>query len=906
MTELQLARGATKWLRSLGLAVIGLLVAAVVSVTSFLSAQSSADGSASEIDYALSVNQTNYASGGNTVALGANVSWEAWINPTSGGSGQHWTFLSKEGSFAFSILNGVLHWHAGTGSAWAGSWTSTGVPVQTGRWSHFGASISGNLLSIYLDGHWQTNLTAASSNMAPNSTYAINVGSRAAGEHMVGQIDEVKIWTTSRGSWQMAESMHSKVSGATSGLSAYWDFNEPSGSTVFNRTGAGNNLTLQGSPARVDVKRITPLSSGETLVTFPRTYLPGIGAWKVPTNVSSFRALVVAGGGGGGGWIDGGGGGAGGVVQFQSVSLSSNVTIKVGQGGRGGKSVENTDNHGLSGQASVLGSVVAIGGGGGGGYGYPDFTDRGVGYSGGSGGGHGELNSSPAGSAGTQATDATTYAGGVEYGNASGGIYPGSQAGSGGGGAGGAGGTVSQFRVGGAGGAGMSSNITGTDVFYAAGGGGADRDGTGASGGSGIGGNGGGPNNSSTAGAVGTGSGGGGTYSGIGSNGGSGVVIVRYATNKDLVWDKNNAAESFAYTDSQVVPATGNFTYEAWYYLDANDVSGGYRGIFSQMDTGQSYAQRASLWLNNGYLHYTYGGGLNNTLSTFQFRQDRWYHIALVRNGGDVEVFIDGIKLVDEAVTWGAIGPRFTIGGAQQWDLAYPEISGAIDQVKVWTTALDATGVQASMHTYSSSGVTGTLKAHYDFNEFEDGIVRDRTGNNNNLVFNTAVAGGYAEANFNDTFLVDTGTAHSQQSYVRFKRSYLTATGGYTLPSGITKYKAAIIGGGGGGGSMVGGGGGAGGFTESQSLTLTPQAISVVVGQGGFGATMFGSTTDNYLSNGVHRTANSGQASKLGSITMNGGGRGATLTRPNVGYADVNALSGGSGGGGGGISRRRN
>jgi uncharacterized membrane protein YjgN (DUF898 family) len=73
MTELQLATGATKWLRSFGLAVVGLLLAGVMAISSFLSAQSAADGSNSEIDYALQVNQTNYASGANSITFGSTA-----------------------------------------------------------------------------------------------------------------------------------------------------------------------------------------------------------------------------------------------------------------------------------------------------------------------------------------------------------------------------------------------------------------------------------------------------------------------------------------------------------------------------------------------------------------------------------------------------------------------------------------------------------------------------------------------------------------------------------------------------------------------------------------------------------------------------------------------------------------
>lgn len=251
---------------------------------------------------------------------------------------------------------------------------------------------------------------------------------------------------------------------------------------------------------------------------------------------------------------------------------------------------------------------------------------------------------------------------------------------------------------------------------------------------------------------------------------------MRYTPSKDLVWDKNGTAQSFAYTNSQVIPASGNWTYEAWYYFDANDVSAGWRGLFSQMDTTQLYSQRVSIWLNGGKMHVT-TPTQNVDASNYTFLQDRWYHIVYARNVNDMEVFVNGVKVIDQTVTWGTIGPEFAIGGARQWDSNYAEVSGAIDQLKVWSTPLDQTGVQASMNTYSSSGVTGTLKAHYDFNEFESGLVRDRTGNGNNLIFNTDVTGGYLEANFNENFLLETSTLHTEQTVLKFNRTYLTATG---------------------------------------------------------------------------------------------------------------------------------
>jgi hypothetical protein len=431
----------------------------------------------------------------------------------------------------------------------------------------------------------------------------------------------------------------------------------------------------------------------------------------------------------------------------------------------------------------------------------------------------------------------------------------GGNGGAGGGGAGSVLGTSGSFAQGGGSALNAGESVTGGGSYYRAGSGGAN-----------------------------TGGGGGGTgHDGISGAGGSGVVIVRYTPTKDLVWDKNSTAQSFAYTNSQVIPTTGNWTYEAWYYLDSDDVSAGWRGLFSQMDTTQAYTQRVSIWLNSGKIHVT-TPTTNLDVPSYTFLANRWYHMAYARNGNDVEFFINGVKVLDQTVAnWGTIGPEFAIGGARQWDSNYAEISGAIDQVKVWSTALDQPSVQASMNTYSTSGVTGTLKAHYDFNEFESGIVRDRSGNNNNLVFNTDVAGGYLSSNFNENFLLETGTAHNEQTFVKFNRTYLAASGGWTPPSGVTRYKALVVAGGGAGGKSDtgtyenGGGGGAGGYLE-RSLLTTSAVVPIQVGQGGVGI--------------VYPPTNGVNSSALG-LTSIGGGRGGSH-----GSSNNNGANGGSGGGG--------
>ena len=204
--------------------------------------------------------------------------------------------------------------------------------------------------------------------------------------------------------------------------------------------------------------------------------------------------LLVAGGGSGAGSRGGGGGGGGVLAGTATLGVGTYAAV-IGAGGTSGAAGSNSTWNGLT----------ANGGGDGG--------DPGVaGSTGGSGGGGG---GSAGGGAGTTGQGTAGGAGNFAL----------SAAGGGGGGAAAAGSAASP-NVGGNGGAGVSSSISGAVAYYGGGGGGNGDSGSG-TGGVGGGGNGGAGGNPGTAGAANTGGGGGGgaTYAG-----GSGVLIVSYAT----------------------------------------------------------------------------------------------------------------------------------------------------------------------------------------------------------------------------------------------------------------------------------------------------------------------------------------------------------------------------------------
>jgi len=256
---------------------------------------------------------------------------------------------------------------------------------------------------------------------------------------------------------------------------------------------------IANSPTSISVTGGTVTYSGGYTI---RTFTSSGTLTVTGGTISGAQVLVVAGGGGGGNSAGGsggggGGGGAGGLLS-ETVALTGSMGITVGALGAHGTVVANGSNGGNS----VFAGYTAIGGGGGGGY----DSD---GVNGGSGGGVAYSSSHVLGTPGT-GTSGQGYAGGnrnVTY-----------AGGGGGGGASGVGAAAGTNHQGGAGGPGTANSITGSSVTYAAGGkGGSWPDGGGTA---------------PSSGAANSGCAGGGGYgaSYTASDGGSGVVIIRYLT----------------------------------------------------------------------------------------------------------------------------------------------------------------------------------------------------------------------------------------------------------------------------------------------------------------------------------------------------------------------------------------
>ncbi len=300
------------------------------------------------------------------------------------------------------------------------------------------------------------------------------------------------------------------------------------------------NFTLRAADAASNV------SSRAFSITvnraFTSTSFTSSGTFAVPSGVTSLSAVLVVAGGGGGPGQHASGGGAGGLVFMPDYPVVPGGTIAVTVGNGGAK---GPGSGASSGQNSVFGDSPSPGkhpsadaltaqGGGRGGH-YSNTSTGPAGAPGGSGGGAGVHEPPPSVNpnvgTGTQPTapgDSGAYGFGNPGGTSISG-YPAPFVGGGGGGAGAAGGNATP-TVSGAGGVGKAYTIADgtTPVYYAGGGGGGKHCGPSYCGTASQGGGGAGGSGSAQDGQANKGGGGGSSPSHAGTDGGKGIVIVRY------------------------------------------------------------------------------------------------------------------------------------------------------------------------------------------------------------------------------------------------------------------------------------------------------------------------------------------------------------------------------------------
>ncbi len=327
-----------------------------------------------------------------------------------------------------------------------------------------------------------------------------------------------------------------------------------------------------------------------------------------------------------------------------------------------------------------------------------------------------------------------------------------------------------------------------------------------------------------------------------------------------------------------IVPSAGAGSVEAWVYFDAT----ARQGTIVSAGNGFFLATYSDMRLRAG----------NSWDTNYKLPIGQWVHLALTWAGptsAAAVLYADGYEVASTANAFnvypggsGGTPVGFRVG--RQWGTYSEEFPGMIDEVRVWNAQRTQSEIETNMHSRVASHAN--LLAYYDFNQ-SGGTTVDLAGGS------TSNANGaltlYNAPSFTELAAADT-SSRAGMTVRTFKRSYITAAGGWTVPYGVTTVESLVVGGGGGGGSHVGGGGGAGGVQSSGSLAVTSGSVATVkIGMGGRPGKTMG-PNDGAIA------ATNGQSSVFSSVTSLGGGAGGAFAwGPGGGSGTVASGGGGNG-----------
>ncbi len=116
--------------------------------------------------------------------------------------------------------------------------------LQTGKWYHIAGVYDGSFMKLYINGKLDNSRPLSGS--IANTSEPFLLGANPDGSRAVdGQMDEVRIWSDARTQTEIIDNMCRTLTGNESGLLAYYNFDNTSGTVLQDFSGNGYNGALQ-------------------------------------------------------------------------------------------------------------------------------------------------------------------------------------------------------------------------------------------------------------------------------------------------------------------------------------------------------------------------------------------------------------------------------------------------------------------------------------------------------------------------------------------------------------------------------------------------------------------------------------------------------------------------------------
>ncbi|MCF8265691.1 MAG: fibronectin type III domain-containing protein, partial [Melioribacteraceae bacterium] len=196
--------------------------------------------------YALDFDGTNdYVQAGAIAFTGSTLTIEAWIRPRTfnDGSDANITDLVKDANEKLvlrigdgGIENNRLQFVLSIGNTQYKLQANTLLSADT--WYHVAAAYDGSNMKLYINGV-EDNTTGRTGNIDAGAGNLL-IGGNSGGRRLDGKMDEVRIWSTARSASEISSNMTSLLNGFETGLTAYYRFDDGTGTTLTDQKSTYN------------------------------------------------------------------------------------------------------------------------------------------------------------------------------------------------------------------------------------------------------------------------------------------------------------------------------------------------------------------------------------------------------------------------------------------------------------------------------------------------------------------------------------------------------------------------------------------------------------------------------------------------------------------------------------------
>jgi surface protein len=193
----------------------------------------------------------DYVSCGNISGFSTALTIEAWIYPQAIADQTYAPIVKSSDEFALEIdhNNNNVTFFVKVNGSWQNSLAYEISTLNT--WYHIAGTYDGSTVRLYVVGNEIGSGNAVGGSISATATN-VEIGRDPSNTNRFfnGIIDEVRIWSVARTQQQIKDNMLLELNGNETGLTAYYDMNEGSGTILHNKskTTSGNfNGTINGA-----------------------------------------------------------------------------------------------------------------------------------------------------------------------------------------------------------------------------------------------------------------------------------------------------------------------------------------------------------------------------------------------------------------------------------------------------------------------------------------------------------------------------------------------------------------------------------------------------------------------------------------------------------------------------------